>query len=199
MVPSPRSTLGEGPHWDAEKQYLYYVDIFGPDYSILRHDPAENKTYGATIDGEPLVAFIIPVEGTRDEFLVGIGRRLGVVRWDGISRKATLLRIVLEVENCDEFRENVFNDGKADPCGRFYGGTVRKDECYNLTKPTFANLFRYSCHQAAATLRTGIRQSNGLAWNNATNTFYYIDSCDWDVKAYDWRHLWVTRMRVQRR
>lgn len=46
-VPSPLSTLGEGPHWDVESQSLYYNDIYGG--SIHRYDYAENKTYNATV------------------------------------------------------------------------------------------------------------------------------------------------------
>lgn len=186
MVPSPRSAIGEGPHWDVKSQSLYYIDMFGTEFTILRYCSIENKVYGALIEGEPHVAFIIPVAGTTDEFLVAIGRRLGIIRWDGKSPKAKVLRIVLEVENCEEFIENVFNDGKADPRGRVYGGSVRLLECYNLTIPTFANLFRYSCDEPTVTLLMRIRQSNGLAWDTKSNTMYYIDSCDWDVKAFDW-------------
>jgi hypothetical protein len=47
VVPSPLSVLGEAPHWDIERQCLYYNDIFGG--SIHRYDYKEDKTYNATI------------------------------------------------------------------------------------------------------------------------------------------------------
>lgn len=47
QVPSPLSVLGEGPHWDIERQSLYYNDIYGG--SIHRYDYSENKTYNATV------------------------------------------------------------------------------------------------------------------------------------------------------
>lgn len=39
--------LGEGPHWDAETQSLYFVDIFGK--SIHKYVPATKKHTKAII------------------------------------------------------------------------------------------------------------------------------------------------------
>lgn len=48
QIPSaPLSNLGEGPHWDIERQSLYYNDIYGG--SIHRYDYNENKTYNCKI------------------------------------------------------------------------------------------------------------------------------------------------------
>lgn len=118
VVPSPKSELGEGPHWDEKTQSLYYVDIYGKEGSILRYDYKENKVYSAKIDGEEVVSFIIPVANTIGQYAVGIRKRLGVVEWDGVSPKAKLGPIAFEVNEDDN---NRFNDAKADPMGRFYG------------------------------------------------------------------------------
>lgn len=185
QVPSPKSVLGEGPHWDAESQNLYYNDIYGTEYSILRYSLADNKTYGAKIDGEPVVSFIIPVAGTTDQFAVGIGRRVGVVQWDGKSPKATLLRVALEVEDAEEFKQNRFNDAKADPSGRLYAGTMRIENC-DLFKLSHGAFYKFAANEALVKLRDPVRISNGLAWNEKTNKFYYIDSCDLDVKEFDY-------------
>jgi gluconolactonase len=49
-VPSPISIMGEGPHWDIERQSLYFNDIYGRTVgSVHRYDFKENKTYSATI------------------------------------------------------------------------------------------------------------------------------------------------------
>lgn len=118
VLPSSKSDLGEGPHWDEKTQSLYYVDIYGKGESILRYDYKENKVYSATIDGEQVVSFIIPVANTTDQYAVGIRKRVGIVEWDGVSPKAKLGPIAFEV---DEDDNNRFNDAKADPMGRFYG------------------------------------------------------------------------------
>lgn len=38
---SPQAEIGEGPHWDAKRQSLYYVDILGG--KVLRLDYKQNK------------------------------------------------------------------------------------------------------------------------------------------------------------
>lgn len=213
QLSSPFSIIGEGPHWDAESQSLYYNDIYGNEASILRYDYNEKRTYSATIgskniiftgikhskiinniflfalkllDGEPVVSFILPVEGTCNEFAVGIGRRVGVVRWDGKSPKAKLVRIAFEVEHGNEFKSNRFNDAKADPSGRFYGGTMRLEECGDLFDSANGSFYKYAAGEEVTKLRSDVAVSNGLAWNVDTNKFYYIDSCQLDVKEFDY-------------
>jgi len=185
-LPSPLSVIGEGPHWDADTQSLYYNDIYGKDSSILRYDFKENKTYSATIDGEPVVSFIIPVAGTSDQFAVGIGRRVGVVQWDGKSSKAKLVRIAFEVEKGDEFKTNRFNDAKADASGRLYAGTMRLEECGDLFASFSGSLYKYIQGESVDKLRGNISVSNGLAWDFNTNKFYYIDTCQLDIKEFDY-------------
>lgn len=44
--------LGEGPHWDADTQSLYFVDIFGK--SINRYVPA-TKEHTTAVIGKLLI------------------------------------------------------------------------------------------------------------------------------------------------
>lgn len=186
LVPSPISVIGEGPHWVVDTQSLYYCDIYGTEATILRYDFNENKTYLATVENEPVISFIIPVKNTADQFAVGIGRRVGVIQWDGKSPKAKVLRSVLEVEQSDEYKNNRFNDAKADPTGRLYAGTMRKEECGDLFGAFNGSLYKYAADESLVKLRGGVRVSNGLAWNEQKRKFYFVDSCDMDVKQFDW-------------
>lgn len=65
---------------------------------------------------------LVPVEGTNDRFLIGVGRKLVVVTWDGVSDKVSNTEVLLEVENEPGYTGNRFNDGKADPVGRLWAG-----------------------------------------------------------------------------
>ena len=120
---SPISVLGEGPHWDVGRQSLYYNDIYGDKQSISRFSYNEKKTYNAVIHGHPIISFIIPVEGTQDQFIVGSGKKVVLIHWDGKSAQAKAVTTVGEVES--NLPENRFNDAKCDQFGRFYGGTMR--------------------------------------------------------------------------
>ena len=46
-LPDSYGLLGEGPHWDIERQSLYFVDI--ENAQVLRYDYAQNKTYRCQI------------------------------------------------------------------------------------------------------------------------------------------------------
>lgn len=182
VLPSPISVLGEGPHWDIERQSLYYNDIYGG--SIHRYDYAENKTYNAKVDGEAVIAFIIPVKDTTDEFIIGTGKRITLISWDGKSETAKKIRTVGAVE--DDLPDNRFNDAKTDPKHRFFGGTMRLEEMGDIFEKRLGSFYRYSKSSGFVVLKNKIGVSNGLAWNENTNKFYYIDSVDLDVKEYDY-------------
>lgn len=191
-VPSPHSTLGEGPHWDAKSRSLYYVDIYrNNEFSIHRFDVAENKTYSASIEGESYASFIIPIDGATDLFAVSIANRVGVIQWNGKSPVAKVLRIAFEVNQTDELKN--INDGKADPIGRLFCGTIpiggteikSFDDLFDNYNYTCA-LYRYDAQKHVVQVRDKVRLSNGLAWNEKKNKFYYVDSCELDIKEFDY-------------
>lgn len=189
VLPSPKSIIGEGPHWDEHTQSLYYNDIQGA--TILRYDYDENKVYSATVDGESSIGFIIPVANITktsdyDEYALGLGRRVGIVHWDGKSSRAAIGPIAFEVEDEHDKVNNRFNDAKADPVGRFYGGTMRSERCGDIFEVASGSLYKYNKGDGVYDLLNNIYVSNGLAWNEDQKKFYYIDSCKFDVKEYDW-------------
>lgn len=186
VIPSPKTVIGTRCHWDEHMQSLYYNDIEGV---IFRYDYKENKVYSATIDGESTIGFIIPVANTTktcefDEYALGMGRRVGIVHWDGISSKAIIGPIAFEVEQGKD--NNRFNAAKADPVGRFYGGTMRSEKCGDIFEVASGALYKYIKGDGVYELVNNIYISNGLAWDEKENKVFYIDSCKFDVKEYDW-------------
>uniref|UniRef100_A0A034W3W2 Regucalcin n=2 Tax=Endopterygota TaxID=33392 RepID=A0A034W3W2_BACDO len=178
-LPNAGTLIGEGPHWDIETQSLYFVDI---DVGrLLRYDYKENKTYSAALEGEQFASFIIPVEGESGKFVVGAGRRVVVVAWDGVAPKAKVVRVVREVQ--PDFPMNRVNDGKADPRGRLVAGTMHID--ITLSKRV-GELYSFEKGKPAALIKSDIGISNGLTWDEKAKKFYYIDSLDYNVKAYDY-------------
>ena len=182
-LPDSHAELGEGPHWDVATQNLYYVDINAG--KLLRYNYNENKVYKAKIEGEDLAGFAIPVEGTTDQFAVGSGRRVVIVQWDGISETAKVIKTLFEVQTGDErFNGNRFNDGKCDPRGRLFAGTMRYvgDEFEHR----YGELYKYEKGGKIEVVKSDVGISNGLAWNEKTKKFYYIDTTDYEVKEYDY-------------
>lgn len=124
----------------------------------------------------------MPVEGKLDEFIVGIGPKLVVVRWDGRTPTASIARKYVEVE---QGGNTYFNDGKVDPRGRIFSGTMFT-AASKLPFTTRIGTF-YSVEKGLVVAHlSNINISNGLTWNEKTNKFYYIDSGDLHIKEFDY-------------
>jgi len=181
-LPDSHAELGEGPHWDIASQSLYFVDIHVG--KLLRYDYKQNKVYKSKIEGENNAGFVIPIEGAKNEFAVGCTRRVVVVTWDGVSETCKVTRTLFEVQPDEKFKDNRFNDGKCDPQGRLFAGTMKYvgDEFEHR----YGELYKYSKGGKVDVVKSDIGISNGLAWNEKTKKFYYIDTTDYEVKEYDY-------------
>ena len=178
---SLRNILGEGPHYDVKSQNLYYVDIVAP--AIFRYSLETGKIFKATIkDNNLLLGFITPIEGKTDEFVVGAGHDLTVIKWDGESEEAIVLKVLVTVDS--NFPKNRINDAKCDPKGRLFFGSMG-DTSTNLKEHPTGFLYRFD-NPNATMLRDSVGISNGLAWNEKLGKFYYIDTITRNVKAYDY-------------
>ncbi|GJQ86435.1 hypothetical protein Trydic_g10342 [Trypoxylus dichotomus] len=182
-VITERVTLGEGPHWDVESQSLYYVDILGQ--AIHKYTPSTNRHTKAKIEGGP-VSLLVPVEGSPDRFLISIGRKLAVVTWDGVSATPSKVEELLEVENEADLAGNRFNDGKADPAGRLWAGTMGPEPEIGKLEPEKGSLYTLVGRREVKKHLSKVSIANGLAWNVALKKMYYIDSPRRTVDQYDY-------------
>ena len=161
LIFDAKSTLGEGPVWDAKTRTLYWLDIL------------EKKIYAGTELLAQLDDFIgcFALCGN-GHFL--LGKRLSFVDFEPGSNHQTVLASVSGSGN------NRINDGKCDPAGRFIAGTMDMDE-----KESSGFVYSFDGKQATQLL-DNIRISNGLTWSPDHKTFYYIDTPTREVKAFDY-------------
>jgi sugar lactone lactonase YvrE len=74
-----------------------------------------------------------------------------------------------------------FNDGKCDPAGRFWVGTMSGSQGKAMGK-----LYCLDTDLSLHIMETDIRISNGLTWNPEATVMYYIDTPTRQVVAYDY-------------
>jgi sugar lactone lactonase YvrE len=74
---------------------------------------------------------------------------------------------------------NRFNDGKCDPWGRFWAGTMAYDFAAGA-----GSLWRVNADFSCVRQRQGLTISNGLAWSQDRGTLYLIDSPTRQVLAF---------------
>nr|XP_034829408.1 uncharacterized protein LOC117986645 [Maniola hyperantus] len=173
--------LGEGPHWDDRQQALFFVDIL--NCSIHKYHLATKQHTKTKLGGR--VGFIVPVEGTTDQFLVGLERTFTIVQWDGgEGSPATVVRELGTVD-ADVVPPTRINDGKADPKGRIFGGTMGHEEPLGNIKPASGSLYRVD-GGGVTKLCGDIGISNGLAWDLQRKAFYYTDTFEFNIRQYDY-------------
>lgn len=181
-LPSQRYALSEVPHWDVQTQSLYFINVDGVNSNLNRYDYGENKVYRATIDGAPILLFILPINNWADSFLVGIQNKVVITVWDGRSPKATIIGTLFKLGTNSTIR---INDVKTDNYGRFYGGTKNVAGC-DTNEIGESSFYNYQPYKGVKKFFDGVKISNGLTWVRQTNKFYYVDSCSYDVKEFDY-------------
>ena len=158
--------LGESPLWHPGERALYYCDI--PGRALCRFDPVSGALVQWGFDTEP--ASLAPM---LDGALL-LALRDGLWRFDPASGKRTPL-----AEPPYDKAVERFNDGKCDPQGRFWVGTI-----YEPRDRALASLYCFSAHKLVCK-QGGVTVSNGLAWSPNGRTMYWSDTKAHTIFAFD--------------
>jgi sugar lactone lactonase YvrE len=170
--------LGESPFWHPDERTLYWVDIPARQVKRLAADGAA-ETWD--MPSEP--GCIAPIAG--GGFVIALR--------DGIWR-APAWRALLEpvARFSHDVRTTRFNDGKADPEGRFWAGTM-----YEPRDARRADLYCIDLRPENGSGGEPVVQlkadnntiANGLAWSPDAGTLYWSDTTRHFIQAWDWeRH-----------
>lgn len=170
------SQWGEGPIWWEDA--LYYVDI--ENHKVIRYLPELNSEESYEV-GER-VGTVVP----RENGGLVIAGDTGFHFLDDISGD---LEAIGDPEPNKE--NNRFNDGKCSPDGHFFAGSI------SLVKNEGdASLYRLSPDQSITEVYSGVTNSNGLAWNDAGDTLYYIDTPRREIMAFNYADASLSDERV---
>jgi sugar lactone lactonase YvrE len=173
-LPSSQSALGESPFWHPQERALYWLDIPGRAVLRARGDIAQPSVERWALPTEP--GCMAPA------------RRGGLViaLRDGIYRArewGAELQLIVRAEH--DVRTMRFNDGKCDPLGRFWAGSINeaKDRASALLYCLDARGGRAPQLVAMAQDAT---TANGLAFSPDARTLYWADTPSHAVRAWDW-------------
>lgn len=163
-----KSILGEGPVWDWKKQHLLWVDIEGNGLHFFNPTQGEHKQW--TFDG--MLGAVVPIEnGT-----VLLALESGLTTFDLANEE--LIRLPVLKNSNPEMR---YNDGKVDPNGNFWIGSMHKKAA-----PKMGNLYRVDPQMNTTQHIADTSISNGMVWTSDQKTFYYIDTTAYEVWRYDY-------------
>ncbi|KAE8750657.1 regucalcin-like [Frankliniella occidentalis] len=190
---TPPSQHGEGPHWDCGQNMLYYVDISGQ--MLHRYDPATKDLKAVRFDGP--VSPVVPVLGTLDQLVVGVGTDLVLVTvdWGAQGVEPHVNQTVTLLASVDRDKpDNRFNDGKADRAGRLWIGTMGPEPVVGQVTLGRGSLYRFQAanssvrgseHLEVEKVLSPVDISNGLAWNDIETLMYYIDTPSGRIDVFD--------------
>lgn len=160
-----KADLGEGPVWHASTQRLYWVNIIRGELHAF--DPATRRDAVYPVH-QQLGCAVLRASGG---FILGLQH--GFAAFDPVRDSLTML-----ADPESQTTGNRFNDGKCDPAGRLFAGTMGKQGT--------ATLWRLDATLHAHPLLRNVTCSNGLAWSADHKTCYYIDTPTRQIAAFDY-------------
>ncbi len=162
------SMLGEGPVWDAANHTILWIDIMG----CAIHELNMKSHSLRSISTPSMIGSFA---------LCNNGNILAALQ-DGFSFVDRITGAVRRIEDPEAVHpNNRFNDGKTDPAGRFWAGSMS----LSGEKGT-GNLYMVNEQLEVKKKIENVSISNGLCWSLDQRFFYYIDTPTMEVVRYDY-------------
>lgn len=170
LVLDTKSDLGEGAIWNYKTGELLWVDITA---KILNFYHPKLKNNKEMFTGQ-MIGTVVPAESGK----VMVALQNGFYQLDPETGTKKL------ITNPEEGIEgNRFNDGKCDPAGRFWAGTMS-----TTGKRQAGALYRLDPDSSVHKMIDNVGTSNGIVWSPDAATMYYIDTPTRRVMAWDYNN-----------
>ena len=170
-LPVPAQRLGESPLWHPQRQCLYWCDIPAGELHAYHPDTQAHRQWSLGSD-------VACCAAASDGHLL-LALRRGIVHFNPDRGEVTPL-----VDAPYDTALERFNDGKVDPWGRWWIGTI-----YEPRQPALAALYCLHFSGGRPVLQrqeaSGITVSNGLAWSPDGRTQYRSDTTSHTVFRAD--------------
>lgn len=168
--------LGEGPLWSQHAQALYWLDIGRK--TLHRKAPAEVDCQSWSLPDYPGCLG----ESAQGSIVVAMGE--GLQGFDLRSGTSALLCAAPPARPGTRF-----NDGKVDPQGRMWSGSMQNNFGPNGEPIAVARadgaLYRFDADGRVHTIEENIGVANTLAWSPDLKRFFFADSMQGQIYAYD--------------
>ena len=169
---------GEAATWDAAANRIYWTDI--NRFLLHSHDPDSGATRTHMFD-RPVVA--LSLTDKKGWLLVALGSQLILFNPEAGTREDL-------AANLSGWPELRFNDGRSDPLGAFWIGSMGNNVGPNGEGlPVVGGkgtLYRYRHGRPIEVIETGIGIPNTLCWSPDRRRFYFGDTLKNEIRVYDY-------------
>lgn len=163
-----KALLGEGAFWNYKTQEFFWIDILQNELHIYNPSTKSNRT----IKMPSPIGTVVPDDASN----AIVALEDGIYKVDLNTEEITLLS---DVEK--EVKSNRFNDGKCDPNGNLWVGSMH----YDQSRPE-AKVYKIEPDGKTTMMIDSVTISNGIVWSKDHNTMYYIDTPTSKIMAYDY-------------
>ncbi|WP_346858585.1 SMP-30/gluconolactonase/LRE family protein [uncultured Draconibacterium sp.] len=170
LVIDSKSTLGEGAIWNYKTGELMWINIKGKILNFYNPLTGSNREM---LTGQ-MIGTVVPTETG----YVLVALQNGIYAFDTKTGSKKLL-----VDPEADLPDNRFNDGKCDPAGRFWAGTLS-----TTGEKGVAALYRLDRDTTIHKMIENVSISNGIVWSRDKTKMYYIDTPTQKVVAYDYNN-----------
>lgn len=170
LVLDKQSDLGEGAIWNHKTGELMWVNITGEILNFFSPELNNNKEM---FTGQ-MIGTVVPAESG----LVMVALQNGIYQFD--PETGTKKHIANPEEGIEG---NRFNDGKCDPAGRLWAGTMNMNG-----KKEAGTLYRLDPDSTIHAMIENVSISNGIVWSPDAKKMYYIDTPTRKVMAWDYNN-----------
>ena len=170
LVLDTKSDLGEGAIWNYKTGELIWVNITD---KILNFYNPKLKSNKEMLTGQ-MIGTVVPAESGK----MMVALENGFYQLDPETGTKKL------IDNPEEdIPGNRFNDGKCDPAGRFWAGTMSTEG-----KRQAGALYRLDADSTVHKMIDNVSTSNGIVWSPDYTKMYYIDTPTRKVMAWDYNN-----------
>jgi sugar lactone lactonase YvrE len=168
IIPGGSGQLLESPVWDNTNNTISWVDIISG--TIFKYNPGLGITNAFQV-GQQIGAIAIKRSGG---YIAALQ--------NGFAEIDVEMHAVTMIADPEAgILGNRFNDGKCDPAGRFWAGTMSSSG-----EKSRGSLYVLNGDFSIETKIHDVSCSNGMAWSKDSSTFFYIDSPTQQVAAYNY-------------
>lgn len=167
IVGDTRATVGECPVWDDRHERLYWVDALDRTVHVYELSTSDHEVLRLDHD---VSALALRANG---DLLLAAGQEFRIL--DPLTSAFDRLSTIYNPGPPARF-----NDGKCDPTGRFWCGTMAYDHT-----PGAGILYRLNPDRTVQPVLHDVTVSNGLEFTPDGRTLYYIDTPTRRVDAFD--------------
>jgi sugar lactone lactonase YvrE len=168
-----RSDHGEGPCWDPRTDTLLWVDQYAGLVNVAEYDAVlAGLTVTRTYDIGVPVGAIVPLAETAG-WVMACGAGFARLQVDGS------IQFLAQPESA-AVRRMRMNDGKCDPSGAFWAGSMAWDKTEGA-----GTLYCLGPDGDLGVVLREVTISNGLAWSSDGTQMYFIDTPTYRIDRFD--------------